>query len=820
MSDAAPTHSSHLDHAILQALSEGVIVRRKSGEVIHFNPAAERILGLTVGELTGADPLPRAWYLMDESGDRMPMSAHPAMEVFRTGQPVSRRLGVHQPTGDTVWVDSTSQPAPPTIDGHEELVITTMADVTVAREAKHQLLENRERIQAVTETAPVGIFTTDPNGLCTYVNPQWERIFDLPAEEALGEGWSSTVHPEDRSEVARLWRDAASAGKDMHLHFRVRHRDGSDHWVRAGTRAIVDASGAIGGHVGTVEDVNAEISNRDALRAVEQRFRVAFENAPLGMMEISPTDCVVSANAATAQLLGRSIDEIVGANACAVLGFADRSELMQAGKDPLVHALDGSNAHRIELPGGEHRFLLLRVASLSDNHYSSQPSLLVQMADITERLRFEDRLRHLANHDPLTGLMNRRSFSEVLDHHTVRVKRHGATGALLIVDLDNFKAVNDTLGHGAGDVVITTVARALQRRLREEDHIARLGGDELAILATTCDTEHAATLARAVVEAIRREVITLPSGATRRVTASVGVAVFDSEHRSSEALMAAADIALYDAKDAGRDCFVIASHGDQASRVGSSISWIDRVEVALEQEQLELHAQPIVDLATGRVTQQELLIRIIGADGERIPPAPWMAVAESTGLVRKIDRWVCSRAIDLLAATEETAFEVNVSGVSLGDDDLLELIAQGLHERSVDPARLIIEVTETAAIANLGAAQAFIAELRRLGCRFALDDFGAGFGSFYYLKYLPFDFLKIDGEFVRQCDTDSADRSIIRSIVAIARELETAVIAEHVQSTPVLDTVVDLGVSHAQGYLLGAPTAIEIPRAAGIPALP
>jgi EAL domain-containing protein (putative c-di-GMP-specific phosphodiesterase class I) len=300
------------------------------------------------------------------------------------------------------------------------------------------------------------------------------------------------------------------------------------------------------------------------------------------------------------------------------------------------------------------------------------------------------------------------------------------------------------------------------------------------------------------------------------VTTSVGVAPFRAGDVRGEELLIAADLAMYDAKEAGRDRFAVVSRDtSRPDRVRARVSWLERIRGALAEDRFVLHAQPIKNLRTGKIGHRELLLRMVGDGGELIAPGAFLPLAERFGLTPEIDRWVTARAIDLLAADPDgdQALEVNLSGPSLTDTTLLRLIEERIADLDVDPRRLIFEVTETAAVANIPLARRFAERLMALGCRFALDDFGAGFGSFYYLKHLPFDYLKIDGEFVAGCLANRTDQLVIEAVVRIAQGLGKETIAEFVETRELETFLREQGIDHAQGYYIGRPAPIAEPRA-------
>lgn len=453
---------------------------------------------------------------------------------------------------------------------------------------------------------------------------------------------------------------------------------------------------------------------------------------------------------------------------------------------------------------------------LAERDEAEQALEEVRLEEAASRRRYEAELRHMADHDPLTGLLNRRAYERSLKEHLERGERYGHAGAVMVLDLDSFKEVNDTLGHRAGDELIVRVAGALGTRLRESDTLARLGGDEFAILTPLGGRPEAETLARSLLEVVRRQHAPRgPGGRERPITASIGVAPLQgAEQLSAEEALINADLAMYDAKEAGRDRTVTyggASRGQ--AHIEARLQWAERIRAALDEDRLVLHAQPVVETATGRATQHELLVRMVDVHGDLIPPGSFLPVAERFGLIREIDRWVLTRAIRMLgehrAEGRRPVVEINLSAHSLGDAQLALHIGRELRAAGVDAAQLIFEVTETTAIGNMAAARSFAERLGELGCRFALDDFGAGFGSFYYLKHLPFHFIKIDGEFVRSCASDPTDRLVIKAVVELARGMGKRTVAEFVGDEPTLAILTELGVDYAQGFHLGPPAPLE-----------
>ena len=433
-----------------------------------------------------------------------------------------------------------------------------------------------------------------------------------------------------------------------------------------------------------------------------------------------------------------------------------------------------------------------------------------------ELQRSRGELEYLAGHDSLTALPNRRHVEDAIEQAITRCIDLGQPCAVLVLDLDGFKYINDSRGHAVGDRVLVHASRLLRSVLRPTDILGRTGGDEFAGALPGIGRDDAQTVVERMLEALRCEAIVVGDARALRVTASIGMAFLEPDDpHSSRELLVEADVAMYHAKSAGRDRYALYSSSDpgQADLRGRH-TWVERIQDALDLDSFVLHAQPIRNLRTGQVDRYELLLRMVGVDGTLVMPGEFLPSAERAGLIAQIDRWVITESCRILGEYQRAGawphFEVNLSGPSMGDPVILQVIERGLAQLPV-PSGLVIEVTETAAITDISRARAFAEHLESLGCEFALDDFGAGYGSFFYLKHLPFDYLKIDGEFVRGVATNRADQILVKSLVQIARELGKRTIAEFVEDQATLDMLHELGVDYAQGYHIGKPAALPAP---------
>jgi diguanylate cyclase (GGDEF)-like protein len=428
-----------------------------------------------------------------------------------------------------------------------------------------------------------------------------------------------------------------------------------------------------------------------------------------------------------------------------------------------------------------------------------------------------ERLEYFAGHDQLTGLANRRRFDEVLDQRVHSAHPRGVMSALTVFDLDNFKMINDSRGHAVGDEVLKLVAEVLRTELPTSAVVARLGGDEFAFLLDCADPDEAALVTRRVLTALHEHSAITDQGRRVNVAASAGVALFDGSQRvTSSQLMMDVDVAMYEAKGAGGNRLVVAAPDGAARRsVTTRQEWLDALRAALDGDGFELYAQPIQNLRDGTITTYELLLRLIAADGTPIAPGEFLVLAERHGLICDIDRWVVTHAfVELrhqLLSAPASRVEVNLSGLSIGDPQLEALIGAEMARGDIPAGAMVFEITETAAILDLEAAAAFTHRIAALGCTWALDDFGAGFSSFLYLKTLPFTYVKIDGSFVRHLATSTQDRQVVRAMVQIAESMGLRTIAEFVEDAAILRVLQELGVDYAQGYFIGRPTPLDDP---------
>jgi diguanylate cyclase (GGDEF)-like protein len=438
------------------------------------------------------------------------------------------------------------------------------------------------------------------------------------------------------------------------------------------------------------------------------------------------------------------------------------------------------------------------------------------LADMEARRAAEATLSWQATHDTLTDLENRRQFEATLARHIESARVQGTQHAILYIDLDQFKVVNDTCGHAAGDSLLRQLAQVLLAKMRRGDSLARLGGDEFGVLLEGCDLLHAQRVAAHLLATIRGFRFSW-QGQVFTLGASIGVANVNSGSRDLEGVLAAADTACYMAKDNGRNQVQVYHEDDEeVSRRHGLMGWVSRVTRSAEENRFFLDCQRVVSLAPaeGAATEYlELLLRMRDESGRVVPPMAFIPAAERYHLMGTIDRWVVTRALQCLGrlhcakppSRPPPRFGINLSGMSLGDPAFADFVLQQLVASGAPAASVCFEITETAAISNLSRAARFIRTFRDLGCRFALDDFGTGLSSFAYLKSLPVDYLKIDGSFVRGSGADSVDRAVVDAIQRLAQAVGAKTIAESVESVETHERIRSLGIDFAQGYAIHTP---------------
>ena len=551
-----------------------------------------------------------------------------------------------------------------------------------------------------------------------------------------------------------------------------------------------------------------------ALKSSEERFRILYDNNPLMLLTIDHNCTILTINHKELSALGYLKDEIIGQPITLLCVEEEKSKAEATIKSFFNHP---DQVHTLEkrMIRKDGSIFYVREVIRILNDMQGEPIALITCEDVTERQLMHEKLSYQASHDVLTDLINRSEFERQTQRLISDAILSNTVHALCFIDLDQFKVVNDTCGHAAGDALLCQVSELLKEVLRKHDTIARLGGDEFAILMEDCNLNDAFKVTTLVLDAIR-EFQFVWDNQRFRIAASIGlVPILPSNATNYTEVLKHADTACYIAKDKGRNRIHIFQIEDQeTAQCQGEMQWVTRIQRALDENRFCLYAQPIECIRTGNRHHYELLVRKIDAEGKVIPPGAFLSSAERYNLISQLDFWVINHAFELMKDNPEFQHSIefcsiNLSGQSITDKNFLNAIISKFRQNALDTSKICFEITETAAISNLVTAGRFISELKGLGCKFALDDFGSGLSSFAYLKSLQVDFLKIDGMFVRDIVNDPIDFAMVKSINEVGQIVGVKTIAEFVENDAIKNKLKTIGVDYAQGYGIGKPMPIQ-----------
>jgi diguanylate cyclase (GGDEF)-like protein/PAS domain S-box-containing protein len=676
------------------------------------------------------------------------------------------------------------------------------------------LREREEHFRALVQHASDIIMVIGSDANIRYVSPAFEAILGYSSLEAVGMSGLELAHPDD----VELLRSAIIGGSSVPragtAEARLCQRNGTWRWFDV---IITDLSGnpSVGGWVANLRDITERKAQEAALSEAQEVFRHAFDDAPIGIGLVGLDGSIQRANRSMAVLLGRSQEELVGTFILDLTHPEDRGESSDHTERLNRSEIDFYRLEKRYLrPDGSTVWASLSVSLVRD--IEGRPMYQIgQLEDITDRKVLADKLAHDAAHDAMTGLLNRVSFTD----HVARAlaDRGDRAVAVLFIDLDHFKVVNDSLGHAFGDMLVTTVAQRLRSTLRPDNVIARFGGDEFVVLCPNLSGEAAAAaIARRLLDAVAEPVAMMTEEIF--VSASIGIAIAGAED-TSETLLRHADAAMYRAKNDGRARAVLFQADDHGAAIAALRTGSD-LHRALERNELVVHYQPIATLRTGRVVGFEALLRWNHPERGLVPPADFIPLAEETGLIVPIGAWVLETACRQLVHWQTVrdrdsdrgglAMNVNLSPRQLADPTLAASVARILEDTKVDPAAVCLELTENTLMQNQASATAAMRALRELGVYISIDDFGTGYSSLSYLKRFPVSALKIDRSFIDGLGRDNEDTSIVEAIVTLAHALGLTAVAEGLETPTQLDALRVIGCDYAQGFLLGRPLPADV----------
>jgi len=800
-------------HQLIEAIPNPVFFKDTRGRYLGCNHAfeeyvgytREQVIGKTVFDLAPSDTADRSQLfdnaLLEQPGAQM-YEAHVA----------NAKDGTYR---DVLFSKATFYDPAGAVAG----LVGVIVDITQRKQLEADTRESNERLRAIIHAAPMAIVARDMHDVIRMWNPAAERMFGWKEEEVLNT--RTSVVPMHLKEETRPHRERAQGGETIWIEETQRQRrDGRMIDVSVSIVPIYGADGQVSGTMTTTVDITRRKQAEQLLRESEARLRLAMDAAQMGIWYWeSANDQFEYSNGVNA-LFGRPVDgpHVGYVQLLERLHPDDREHFQASMRHAIKDGEDFQVDYRVVWPDGSTHWMANRAQVYRDPSGWAQRVVGVVM-DITDRKMAEQRVAHMAHHDALTGLPNRVLLRDRIQHAIAQAHRAGTKLAVLFIDLDRFKTINDSLGHQLGDRLLQAVASRILVCVREGDTVARVGGDEFVIVIPGIETSaDASTVSGKILEVLGNPFHL--HGNDLHVGASIGISLYPSDGGDAETLMRNADTAMYAAKDAGRGNFkFFTQHMNVAAQQRLSLE--TALRRAIENNEFELFYQPMFDLSDRTITGFEALVRWRQPGvAEIVEPDEFIAVAEESSLIVPIGDWVLREALTQAQAWQTPerplTMAINVSANQLSRRTFVERVRQLVQETRIDPALIELEVTESVIIEGTSEARDALDQIAALGVNLAIDDFGTGYSGLAYLKRLPIDTVKIDQSFVRDLTIDPDDAAIVTAIVAMASSLAVDVVAEGVETEEQLAELKRLGCKRAQGYLLARPMdAASITRLLG-----
>jgi len=691
-------------------------------------------------------------------------------------------------------------------------------------EAEHALKLSEERFNLAVEGSNDGLWDWDIASEKIYYSPRFKQLLGFRPNdfEDTTENLTSRVHPDDSKGVGNALRAHFELGQSLDTEFRVDTKSSGYRWFRVRGQSVSDQNGKAVRMAGSMTDITDRQIAAAELFSEKERAQVTLASIADGVITTDRDGWVEFLNPVAESLTGWKMSAARGLPLQAICRLTDEAS-RQPAPNPIETVLRDERTVEVAAT-----MLLVRNDGVEiPIVHSGAPirgsngeinGVVLILHDVSNERQYAAKLSYQATHDSLTGLINRTEFDNRMNLALQSAATLGRHHAVMYLDLDQFKVINDTCGHAAGDQLIRQVSSLLQRRLREGDTLSRLGGDEFGVLLENCPPDHALRIAEELRQTMR-DLHFVSDGRSFVVSVSIGLVSIDDGLYTLSDVLSAADAACYMAKDKGRNRVQVYRREDsEVSLRHGEMEWVVRIQKALDEDRFVLYSQDIVrvDSKSRKDAHCELLVRMLDEEGKLVPPMAFIPAAERYGLMPLVDRWVLRNAFATMARMIAQPdgdplglCSINLSGATLGDDTFLEYAREQFENFAMPSDCVCFEITETAAIANLDRAARFIEEMKKFGCQFSLDDFGSGMSSFGYLKHLPVDFLKIDGAFVKDMAEDPIDRAMVEAINSVGHVMGKQTIAEFVGSAEIMKALREIGVDFAQGYWVHKPAPFE-----------
>jgi diguanylate cyclase (GGDEF)-like protein/PAS domain S-box-containing protein len=792
-------HSSEQRHRMLfERNLAGVYRNTVDGRILECNEALAEILGYTREELLSMNASDlyfardeRVTFIDTLQRERTLTSAEICLR-HKDGRPVWLIESVHLLDSD-----------PPVLEG-------TLIDITARKQGEDALRESEARYRVLVERMREGLAQVDNDGILHFVNDRFCHMVGYSREELIGTHAGFLLPFPDDAALMASKTELRKRGVSDQYDVRMRRKDGIVMWMEIGGAPLYDAAGNVIGSIGVHNDVTERRLAEEALRESEARYRLMAENSTDMISRISPQGMILYASDASRRLLGYEPSEVTGRSVLDLIHEEDRDEVRHLAR--LIHEAGPTTfSYRVRRKDGTLVWFETTSRAILDAQTNDVEEIVSVSRDISERRRAEEQIEYQAYHDALTGLPNRWLFRDRLTVALAQSRRLRKPLAVMFLDLDRFKLVNDTLGHSIGDEMLKTVASRLKAALREEDSIARMGGDEFTVLINDLkNADDALVIAQKLLDVVGQPMRV--EGHDLFITTSAGIALFPDDGDSAEMLLKNADHAMYRAKDLGRNAVQLCT-AVMNERAHERLSLETALRHALDRDELVVYYQPQVEIASGRVVGMEALLRWNRPGFGIVEPKTFIPVAEDTRLIvpigEKVLREACRQAKVWQSRYPQLRMGVNLSARQFQHNDLPNVIRAALDDSGLAARDLEVEITETTAMLQSDRTMQTLALLREMGVRISIDDFGTGHSSLNYLRNFPIDAIKIDLEFVREIETSSADRAIVSAIIAMAHGLGLRVTAEGVETDGQLTFLRAHGCHEVQGFLFSEPRRAE-----------